>query len=300
VNTDPINNGVNQTSPAIAVDGNDDSIYLTWVDQRNGNQDIYAQKYSPTGLKQWANDLLVNSDGTATNQYSPNIAISSSTIYIAWTDERNGNKDVYAQKLDPNGNKLWPTDLKINSDIGITGQYSPSITATSTNLTAVWTDERNGNQDIYSQQVDSSGTKLWPGDVRLNINPGISSQNNPSVSINPLTGNPYAVWQDDRNGNFDIYASDFNFSTTTTNLANIPITVTGAKKIGDGPPIIYKFNNNYTTDANGQVSLPNLEWDSYTISLQAGYVAHSLLMDSPSSPILINPNTSNLITLSLN
>lgn len=299
VNTDPANNGINQLAPVIAVDSSD-YIYVAWADGRNGNQDIYAQKYSPTGIKQWTNDVLVNSDAGVANQYAPSLAISSSSVFITWTDERNGNKDVYAEKLNLSGDKQWPGDVLVNSDGGITSQYSPSIAATSTSLYLVWTDERNGNQDVYAQQLDLTGAKQWDTDLRLNINLGVSSQNNPVVSINPATGEPFAAWQDDRNGNFDIYATDFNFSSSTVSLANVPITVIGAKKIGNGPPIIYKFSNDYLTDSNGLINLPNIEWDSYLVGLQAGYVTHSLIMDSPPSPISLDPNTSKQIILNLN
>ncbi|MEA2088896.1 MAG: prepilin-type N-terminal cleavage/methylation domain-containing protein [Patescibacteria group bacterium] len=290
-----------QHSPTLAIDSTD-NIYVIWTDERNGNKDIYAQKYDASGSKLWgASDLKVNNDGTATDQYSANIAIdSSNNIYIVWTDERNSNKDIYIQKYDASGSKLWgASDLKANNDGTLTNQHSPDLAIDSSdNIYIIWTDERNGNKDIYAQKYDSDGNKLWTNDLRVNINVGNSDQDNPEIIINPFDGKAYACWQDNRDGNYDVYASPVEPYGSISYIANVPVTITGAKKIGENP-IIYKYTVDQTSDSNGEINLVNIEWDSYTVELQTGYSGHSIIMSDPSIPINLLPDETQELILYL-
>ncbi len=280
--------GTNQTTPIVG-DDNSNDIFVFWADDRNGNQDIFAQKYDPAGTKLWGSDLIINSDGGSTNQYAPSVAVSSSTFYVSWTDERNSNLDVYAQKVDATGTKLWPSDLLVNTDGGSSAQYSPSVAIGNNVIYIAWGDERNGNQDIYAQKLMASGTAMWSPDVRVNINPGSSAQFNPRIAYNVADGKPYAVWQDDRDGNFDIFATSFDAWGASSTLSNIPIVVTGAKRIGENP-VILKYSQSFTSDANGLITISNLEWDTYSIATGTP-TNYSITMTQPAAPVSLSPNT---------
>lgn len=285
-----------QSAPTL-VPSADGNTYITWTDGRNGNQDIYGQKLSSTSTKLWTGDLLISSDAGTANQYYSNVAVDSqNNLFAVWTDERNGslNQDVYIQKVASSSQtKLWgSSDLLVNTDGSTsTNQFNPSVAVdASDNVFVVWVDERYGNQDIFAQKIDANANRLWSPDLRVNVNTGTSDQTNPDLAINPATGKPYATWQDNRNANNDIYATEFDVYGTSTNLINLPISVVGGKKIGDGPPIIYKFNNNYTTDASGLVTLSNIEWDSYTITENSA--TYDIIMTNPPIPVSLNPNSS--------
>ena len=305
VNSNAISDNTDQYDPEIISDSAD-NIYVAWTDDRNTNLDVYAAKFDDNGNILWA-DKLMNTDGGTAGQYSPNIAADSNdNIYLVWTDERNGDPDIYAQKYDLTGAAQWPNpgapnDVLINANTDLTNQYLPAIAIDTNNiLYIVWTDERNGNQDIYAQKYDVNGNNLWTEDVRVNIDTGSSAQYNPDVTIdtsaNPDT--PYVTWQSDINGDFDIFASSFGEYTSITNISNVDITVTGAKKIGENP-IIYKYNHNFTSNASGEIVLNNIEWDSYSIELQTGYTAYNIVMSDPAKPIDLEPNSAETITLYL-
>ena len=300
INTDAGNE--DQINPNVAISEIDTTATSTvvWQDNRNSNWDIYAQKFDSSGTNLWASDLKANNDGTATDQYSPALAIDSTdNTYIIWTDERNGNKDIYAQKFDSSGTNLWASDLKANNDGTATDQYSPALAIDSTDNTyIIWTDERNGNKDIYAQKFDSNGNKLWTNDLRININVGDSDQENPKIIVNPSDGKAYACWQDNRDGNYDIYASPIEPYGAITYLVNVPVTITGAKKIGESP-IIYKYTVDQTSDSNGAINLTNIEWDSYTVELQVGYSGHSIIMSDPAIPINLLPDETQELILYL-
>ena len=55
---------------------------------------------------------------------------SNGNVVIVWMDERNSQNgsDIYAQKLDPNGNRLWQEDVRVNSDgPGQIDQSQPAV-----------------------------------------------------------------------------------------------------------------------------------------------------------------------------
>ncbi len=214
----------------------------------------------------------------------------SGYLFIVWTDERGSDKDIYLQKFDSAGNKAWTNDLRVNQ-YATGDQYEPAIAIASGTMYVVWTDERSGNQDIYAQKLDTDGVIKWTSDIRVNINSDDSDQNSPDVAISPASLIPYASWEDNRNGNEDIYASPFSEYTITANIPNVPLVVTGIKRLGENP-IIYKYSATSTTDASGNIYLNNIEWDTYSVNLGSGYATYSIVMSSPSRPVELSPDTS--------
>jgi len=111
-----ITNSSRQRRPSIISDGSGGAI-LTWHDNRNTNSDIYAQKINSSGVPQWEADGVVVSTNSA-NQNDPTIVgDGSSGAIITWFDDRNGNFDIYAAKISPDG--ALPVEL-----VSFTGQLN--------------------------------------------------------------------------------------------------------------------------------------------------------------------------------
>jgi hypothetical protein len=83
----------------------------------------------------------------------------------AWEDLRNGlDYDIYAQRIDTNGNMLWPPNgieiCGITTTPGYQGHLC--ITPSGGNFIIAWEDGRNGaDLDIYAQMIDLNGNLLW-------------------------------------------------------------------------------------------------------------------------------------------
>ncbi|MBU0690271.1 T9SS type A sorting domain-containing protein [bacterium] len=102
-------------------------ICVVWSETRDGNRDIYAQLIYPDGSAAWQDEgipLVTQTD----RQETPVItAVEDGWIvaWIEWTDlEFPGfgptySAAVYAQKLDFDGNILWPDDGALVANIGI-------------------------------------------------------------------------------------------------------------------------------------------------------------------------------------
>lgn len=135
---------------------------VCWADQRSGNADIYGSHVLSSG----AIDPLVPAGG------SPICVASGDQIpigfvpdgiggaIVVWTDLRSGVTDVYAHHLRADGtaDPTWPAN----------GRAVCTATGAQVNVTAVtdggggaivaWQDPRNGNNDIYAQNVNFNGT----------------------------------------------------------------------------------------------------------------------------------------------
>ncbi|HER44056.1 MAG TPA: T9SS type A sorting domain-containing protein [Candidatus Eisenbacteria bacterium] len=147
----------------IVSDGAGGAIIL-WVDQRAGSDDVYAQRIDADGNLLWA-PLGVAVCGDLSSQWEV-IAISDDAggAIIAWSDWRNGNTDVYAQRIDSNGASLWtPDGIPVVSQMN--DQYNPRIYSDrSGGAIIAWYDYRNGPSEIYSQRISSDGSALWAAD----------------------------------------------------------------------------------------------------------------------------------------
>ena len=197
-----------QQFPNISADGNGNFV-ITWSDFRNGNTEIYAQRYSSAGAALDTN-FKVNDGAVLGNWGWPKISSDSSgNFVITWGDERNGDGDVYAQRYSSEGAVLG-NNFRVYNDISGTRQYDPCITTDGNgNFVITWYDTRNGGYDVYAQRYSSEGIQL--GD-NFKVNDGAPSafHDGPFISSDD-SGNFVITWSDSRNGNYhDIYAQRYS------------------------------------------------------------------------------------------
>lgn len=95
---------------------------------------------------------------------------------------------------------------------------------------------------------------------------------------------------------------DFSFSIPDApSVANLPFHIRGGKTIGtdsDGNPI-YKFSQDLTTGADGQIEITDLEWDSYIVTVDGAASGYNIASSMPPQPVNILPDTANSTTLTL-
>jgi len=187
-----------QSRPAIAVDASGNA-YTVWHDKRNGNMDIYFS-YRPAGGT-WGPNVKVNDDAGSAEQWWPAIGVDDSgNTYAVWYDY--DFRDIYSSYRPAGGG--WGANVKVNDAAGPGWEWSPIAVDPSGNAYAVWQDGRNDNSDIYVSYRPAGGT--WGANGKVNDDVGSARQYRPSIAVD-ARGNAYAVWDDERNGNLDIYFS---------------------------------------------------------------------------------------------
>ncbi|MDD5312833.1 MAG: exo-alpha-sialidase [Dehalococcoidia bacterium] len=183
----------NSKEPSVAVSGN--IVHVVWFDSRDGNDEIYYRRSLDGGATWGADTRLTDNSSVSDN---PSIAVSGSNIHIAWYDQRDGDAEIY-YKRSLDGGATWGADTRLTDCLG--NSYTPSIAVSGNTVHVAWHDERTpGNEEIYYKRSTDGGT-TWDPDTRLTNAAGTSALASIAVSGN----NVHVAWQDNRDGNWEIY-----------------------------------------------------------------------------------------------
>jgi hypothetical protein len=159
--------------------------------------------------------------------------------FVVWQEQRNTISDIYAQRIDRYGNKLWQADgvpVCTASD----WQYAPRVVADGSGGAIVtWYDYRSTtSNDIYAQRLDGGGTASWtPNGVAICTSTG--NQIYPDL-IPDGSGGAVIIWQDQRSGNWDIYMQrvdadgDIIWVVNGNTVCNATLDQTAPEIIADG------------------------------------------------------------------
>lgn len=188
---------------------------ISFQDERSGNHDIYAQRIDANGNLLWGNNakaVCIANDAQTNAKIDPEGNLGG--VYITWVDKRNGiDYDIYCQRLDSLGNLLWgPTGLPVCAASG--NQSAVDIVSNNkiNGVIITWKDDRNGNLDIYAQNLDPTGSPQWANNG-ISIGTFLGDQKNPNIVSDKDSG-AIVVWEDNRNGNLDIFSQKINKNGT--------------------------------------------------------------------------------------
>ncbi len=201
---------------SVVSDGNG-GVIVTWRDSRNGNNDIFVQKFDSKGTAQWTTNGVTITN-VAGSQIKPVIASDGNGgAIIAWEDPRTDTGDVYAQRVDSTGTVQWTANGVVISAT-TSSQSTPMIISDGLQGAIVtWIDLRSG-VDIYAQRVDSTGTVQWTANGVV-ISNATNTQTSPNLVSDGSNG-AVIVWVDSRSGTADIYGQRINSSGSVQWTAN--------------------------------------------------------------------------------
>lgn len=192
-----------QNSPCIATDGAGGAI-VVWQDFRTNYADLYAQHINHQGEALWAkNGTLVC--GSIGAQSAP-VAVDDGAggVIVAWQDFRKSYADLYAQRIDGGGNVLWErSGVPVCTALGHES-FHTIVRNGAEGAIVAWVDTRNGNNDIFAQQVDGNGIVNWL-DNGIPVCTASGNQNYPTIASDGA-GGVILAWWDMRSGEFNIYA----------------------------------------------------------------------------------------------
>lgn len=234
---------------------NNNFIHVVWNDTRDGNLEIYYKRSNDFG-NSWSLDYrITNSSGSS---YQPIITTNISDIYISWRDNRDGDDEIYFVHSTNDGYD-WGNNIQLTFNGTST---SPAICVSGSSLHLVWEDHRDGNDEIYYKASTNKG-EIWSGDIRLTNN--FYTSTFPSICILGTIVN--VVWNDNRNGNYEIYYK----RNPNGNIAP-PV---------NSPALISPPNN-----SNNIGLVPLLDWDSvtnaniYNCQISTDYNFNTVVFDS--------------------
>jgi hypothetical protein len=178
---------------------------IVWMDYRSKNGwDIYAQLIDIEGKIRWQKNgvpvCIVDGD-----QYDYSILEDNTGgVFITWCDQREGQWDIYAQRLDASGNALWAENgIPVCNERN--DQYNPNIVSDGVDGVIIsWWDKRDVYADIYAQRINANGEFLWvKNGAAICLAEGNQQDPHP---INSGVGSAIITWWDKRKVDADIYA----------------------------------------------------------------------------------------------
>ena len=195
---------LSQIDPHVATDLADGCV-ISWQDRRSTvDSDVYAQRIDAAGTRRWAvTGVLVC--GAPLDQARPRIINDGGNgAIVTWEDNRSGNPDVYARRVDATGTAIWALDGVLIYGADPFTQSKPTIAPDGFGGAIIaWQDDRSGVFDIFAQRVNGAGTRLWSvGGAMVCVQPG--KQQDPVIAADGAAGGIIA-WRDARTGQDDIY-----------------------------------------------------------------------------------------------
>jgi BNR repeat-like domain len=199
-------------SPRIGASGTD--IHVVWYDDSfGGNYEIFYKRSTNNGST-WSFQRLTDNSGSSKN---PAIAVSGSTIHVAWHDRTFfSHYGIFYKRSTDRGN-TWSFQ-RITSNTN--SARDAAISVSGTNVCVVWTDYANYvSYEICSKRSTDNGS-TWAF-KRLTDNSGNSYY--PSVAVSGTS--IHVVWYDGSyGGNYEIFykrstnnGSSWSFQRLTSN-----------------------------------------------------------------------------------
>lgn len=220
-----------QDKPQIVSDQQGGAV-IAWQDARSGtsgtlsDMDIYGQRITGAGQIMW------NVNGVAIStaaEWQLNMVMAPDGLggaIIAWDDGRSGNSQIYAQRVNQNGQAMWQMDGILAVTVTDGRSEVDIVSDGFGGALLVWTDYRPVNiTNIYAQKLNANGDRIW-SDQGKGICTVVGNQFGPHVASDGF-GGAIICWADGRLGDefLDIYAQRIDAGGTTMWQSNgVPVT----------------------------------------------------------------------------
>ncbi|MFH1422340.1 MAG: sialidase family protein [Planctomycetota bacterium] len=160
----------------------------------------------------WIENVRVDDGAVDTSAETPAVCADSTGIYIAWSDNRDGDYDIFYSFSADKG-ATWSDAVKVNDDSSGANQKTPSIAADSAGcIYLVWEDKRNGKKEIYLATGFDPGTGFSFG-INSRIDDSTADSFAPAIAVSGTF--VYITWTDSRDDTGDIYLRRSIDATTT-------------------------------------------------------------------------------------
>ncbi|MDA0667872.1 MAG: hypothetical protein O3A95_04835 [Planctomycetota bacterium] len=159
----PLSNavGMNHIAPRAAFNARTNSIFAFWSEKNSGQSQSgwFAQQVDANGLTTWGNGIEILPVDSATKYLSYVEPLADGALAVlGWAPNGGfGQDEVIATLVDASGTQVWggpETVCSLPSNRSTRLSLSMSETE---EAVVFWEDERNGNDDIFGQNIFSDG-----------------------------------------------------------------------------------------------------------------------------------------------
>ena len=196
---------------------------IAWRDARGADDDIYAQRVQADGTMPWTFNGLSVCSATGTQTGVRLVSDLNGGAILVWQDGRSGIFNIYAQRLDANGNALWASGGIELTTTTAESKQPEIISDGSGGAIVCWKNYVASNTAVYAQRLSSAGAFLWtPGGVvvRDTSLSNVGETQTAKLCEGATSGTAIIAWSDKRSGTEDIYAQRLDSSGAAVWAAN--------------------------------------------------------------------------------
>jgi hypothetical protein len=194
--------GRNHYYPQLDLPPGSSNVYVFWneMDADQNNRGIYGQKLSSTGTRLWAASGMVFIEISPTDVYPEAVRNSPSDVVVFYSQQISGmNYTLKAFRVDTDGGYMWTPNHKTLCSVASQKVHVETNEFANNQWIMSWEDNRNGQSDIYAQNIQLDGS-LGPYDPQegtiegmVNLVGGSASVTQVTVTAGEFTTNPDAT-----------------------------------------------------------------------------------------------------------
>jgi hypothetical protein len=193
-------------NPIIARDG--DLVYVFWIHADSTPSpvaELMMNRSSDGGSTWQADPVRVDHRPSVSSNFGDYAAAAvGNAVYLVWTDDREGDRDVYFNRSLDAGQTWLSSDVRLDHAADGVQASSLAFAVDGSRICAAWSDARDGTGfDVYLASSADGGQSWSASDALVSHGAGESA----AVRLACSGTSVYAVWKDDRNGLPDIYAN---------------------------------------------------------------------------------------------
>ncbi len=186
------------------------------------------------------------------------------------------NGALFVRVIDASGNPVSGASVHIENDVAIPPIVIDDITNNNGYLQIVDVPPAVEAYEVSVSKVGYSSEQTYQSGAVANPNP---NKKHATVAVQTVTELSFAI---------DVTGT-VNMETVTETCAPVPsvgFDITGTKLIGTGPDVL-KYQNSFSTGADGKLAVNGLEWDTYNLVINdpGKHLAGSISM----VPFTLNP-----------
>lgn len=196
-----------QIRPQLVQDGVDGAI-ICWPDGRNGSS-LYASRVSANGQLLWQPNGVAVCEAAGVSDWPKIVTVGNGEAIIAWEDTRNNLTlpDVYAQRLDSDGNPLWISNgVAVSTAVDSQSKLAPAADGYG-GLIVTWEDWRDGGflaqrYEVYAQHVNPDGSLGGP--TAISPVPPSHGLRILTATPNPFNSTAAVIFHSESSGDVDV------------------------------------------------------------------------------------------------
>jgi hypothetical protein len=187
-----------QGNPALAFGSAEDQWLVVWEDYRDAKWDIIGQFVDRDGIL--IGEPIPICTESLSSQYYPDVAynLHDDQFLVVWEDGRNGQDDIYAQRVDASDGSLLG-EIRITNQSDDQWESAVAYSEATNQYLVVWKDNRDDpDSNIYGRRLNADGT--FSDSFVLDICLRGENQGLVDVAYSPTNDQYLVVWVDELQG----------------------------------------------------------------------------------------------------